>query len=219
MADSTSSQSSGVTGGDLSGSLEQEETSNLELLDKEPTSSEWTDEKHSLYLKSIETSFLHQLYSSMDSSYLYSQKMQPPYTRSSKHNESKAVDQFQIFQHGCWQRIKLGRGEPPPQRAGKCHLLLQNPWIQHFRSKYGQTIQGNASYGSQPGGYEERATYTRTFADISDNFPICQTTADSSIGEEFSGQNFDEGHDAGRICSLPTAKRMKTVEAAAQNHG
>lgn len=36
---------------------------------------------------------------------------------------------------------------------------------------------------------------------------------------EFSGQNFDEGHDAGRICSLPTAKRMKTVEAAAQNHG
>jgi hypothetical protein len=32
----------------------------------ESHSTEWTDEKHSLYLKSMETSFVNQLYESMD---------------------------------------------------------------------------------------------------------------------------------------------------------
>lgn len=37
-----------------------------DVLGIESASMEWTDEKHSLYLKSMETSFVNQLYSSID---------------------------------------------------------------------------------------------------------------------------------------------------------
>ncbi|KAL2894610.1 UDP-N-acetylenolpyruvoylglucosamine reductase [Bienertia sinuspersici] len=210
MAGSTSSQSSGVTGGDLSGCGEQEEISDLELLDKEPTSSEWTDEKHSLYLKSIENSFVNQLYSSMESSGLYSQMNCPSDMKSSRHKKSHTFD----------QRIEVGRGEPPPQRAGNGRFLLQNPWIQHYRSRgrEDRNIKGTSSFGNQPMNCGERTMYARALANMSDTFPIGQTVGDSSIGEGFSGQNFDEDDNEARTCSLHTSKRMKTVEAVSLDH-
>ena len=58
-------------------------------------STEWTDEKHSLFLKSIETSFVHQLYRSINSSGLHSQSQSKlsSHMRSSKHKTSRAADQ------------------------------------------------------------------------------------------------------------------------------
>lgn len=218
MAGSSSSQSSGITGGDLSDFVEQEEISNMEFSEKEPMPIEWTDEKHSLYLKSIENSFVQQLYRSMDSIRLHSHIQQSSHARSSKYHQSHAADKFKVYQHGCWQKLKYGSGEPPPQKAGECHLLLQNPWIQHFSSRGHEIMQDNASFGTQPVSCGGRDMYTHTLANISDSIPIYQTIGDSSIGEEFSDQNFGEEDNEEVTCSLRAMKRMKTVDAVAQNH-
>lgn len=81
--------------------------------------------------------------------------------------------------------MKVGRGEPPPQRTGKCRVLLQNPWIQHYRSKErdGQTIEGSSSFGSQTLSCGGRTIYTPALANMSDDFPLCQTLGDSSLDE------------------------------------
>ncbi|KAL8172095.1 hypothetical protein V2J09_023899 [Rumex salicifolius] len=50
---------SGMTNDDSTGFADQEETSSLDSI-------EWTNEKHSMYLKSMEASFIDQLYNSKD---------------------------------------------------------------------------------------------------------------------------------------------------------
>ncbi|XP_021723789.1 uncharacterized protein LOC110691177 isoform X1 [Chenopodium quinoa] len=208
MEGSTSSQSSGITGGDLSNCVEQEEILNLELFEKEPKSSEWTDEKHSMYLKSIEASFVQQLYRSLNSSGLTSHMKQSSPMKYSKHNKSHVED----------KRIKYGMGEPPPKEARKCRRLLQNQWIKHFSSGDHQIMQGDTSFDNQPINCEGRAIYTCTLANISDGFPVCPTIGDSSVGEEFSGQNFSEEDDEEVTCRLRSTKRLKTFDALAENN-
>ncbi|XP_057533817.1 cold-regulated protein 27-like [Amaranthus tricolor] len=204
MADtSVSSQSYEVTGPDLSSFLQQDhEICSLEFLEKEYMSTEWTDEKHSLFLKSIETSFVHQLYRSINSSGLHSQSQSKlsSHMRSSKHKTSRAAD----------QRMKLERGEPPPPKPGKSCIMLQNPWNHHFKSKDDLPIPASSSFGSEP------MSFVHTLSNTSDNFRLCQTTRDSSI-EEHSGQNFDEEDDDETLCCMHTTKRMKIVEAASKN--
>ncbi|CAO2833982.1 unnamed protein product [Amaranthus hypochondriacus] len=175
MADtSVSSQSSEVTGPDLSSFLQQDhEICSLEFLEKEYMSTEWTDEKHSLYLKSIETSFVQQLHRSIYYCGLHSQSQSKlsSHMRSSKQKTSRAAD----------QRMKLERGEPPPSKSGKSCIILQNPWNHHFKSKDDQPIPASSSFGSEP------MSYVHTLSNTSDNFRVCQTTRDSSIKDNWLG--------------------------------
>ncbi|QHN88475.1 uncharacterized protein [Arachis hypogaea] len=90
---------------------------------------EWTDEKHSMYLKSIEASFVNQLY---DSKHI---PRKPP----SNHNPPSTSGQFKVLQRGCWQKINFERENPHLIRNNnnnnhhQCHDLTSNPWIQHYR--------------------------------------------------------------------------------------
>ncbi|ESR48002.1 Cold-regulated protein 27 [Citrus sinensis] len=101
--------------------------------DKEPWSldsrvTEWTDEKHSLYLKSMEASFVNQLYSAADiparSDVTSSRKM-----------HCATSGQFKILRRGCWQKLYLERPEFQPNRTCNSHGLSANPWIRHFKSE------------------------------------------------------------------------------------
>ncbi|XP_021820163.1 uncharacterized protein LOC110761885 isoform X1 [Prunus avium] len=104
----------------------------------ETMSTEWTDEKHSMYLKSMEASFVNQLYSSMDSRGWHSQKgslLLPKSSRQPQFNSRAPSGQFKVFRGGCWQKINFVRAEAEVNKAdGSCGDLLENPWVLHFRS-------------------------------------------------------------------------------------
>ncbi|KAM5565704.1 hypothetical protein ABKV19_019625 [Rosa sericea] len=102
----------------------------------ETMSTEWTDEKHSMYLKSMEASFVNQLYNSMDTRGRHKGNLS--HIKSSKQpqfNSRAASGQFKVLRGGCWQKINFGRGEAEVNNSDQpCGDLLANPWILHFRS-------------------------------------------------------------------------------------
>ncbi|CAN6721571.1 unnamed protein product [Malus baccata var. baccata] len=101
----------------------------------ETMSTEWTDEKHSMYLKSMEASFVSQLYNSMDSRGRSSQKrnsLHPKLSKQPQFNSRASSGQFKILRGGCWQKINFVRAEAEANKADED--LLANPWVVHFRS-------------------------------------------------------------------------------------
>ncbi|KDO84161.1 hypothetical protein CISIN_1g026015mg [Citrus sinensis] len=90
--------------------------------DKEPWSldsrvTEWTDEKHSLYLKSMEASFVNQLYSAADI---------PARSDVTSSRKMHCATSGQLY---------LERPEFQPNRTCNSHGLSANPWIRHFKSE------------------------------------------------------------------------------------
>ncbi|EYU36302.1 hypothetical protein MIMGU_mgv1a014962mg [Erythranthe guttata] len=104
---------------------EQEETSNL-VVATESKPAEWTDEKHSLYLKSMEATFVNQLYKSLN---LLSG------SKSSKQNTASGgpSSQFKVLRDGCWSKIEF-KGDREEVNQEEEGVLFANPWIQHYRS-------------------------------------------------------------------------------------
>jgi hypothetical protein len=82
---------------------------------------EWTDEKHSLYLKSMEASFVSQLYS----------RSQEDFSSNPKSNPS---GQFKVLRGGCWQTVSHRRTDLPVKKSDGSQNILANPWIRHFRA-------------------------------------------------------------------------------------
>lgn len=125
-------------------------------------STEWTDEKHSLYLKSIEASFVNQLYDSLDCHLQHKQSSSSsrtlckdtcspsgqvwehcPYSASlscsasSRHGRdsfSISVFQFKVLRDGLWHEIKFSRPGFQRNEVNRCQCFLTSPWIKHFRS-------------------------------------------------------------------------------------
>ncbi|KAJ6685897.1 COLD REGULATED PROTEIN 27 [Salix purpurea] len=123
----TGSESSGLTGHE-SDELAQQDSPRIKSM-----SSEWTDEKHSLYLKSMEASFVNQLYNSIDILGWPSQKERSVPNFSGEANCSPSCTrQFKVRQHGSWKKIKFGRPESQRSTAKDCRGFLTSPWIQHF---------------------------------------------------------------------------------------
>ncbi|KAE8704156.1 Cold regulated protein 27, putative isoform 4 [Hibiscus syriacus] len=112
-------------------SQQQQQVPNLDSSMNESTSKEWTDEKHNLYLKSIEASFVDQLYVSKGFLRYKSQTDKFPGSRLTHCTTS---GQFKVLRGGCWKKINF---ETPGFRQNKRDLsscFMASPWIQHFRS-------------------------------------------------------------------------------------
>ncbi|MBA0671426.1 hypothetical protein Goklo_007264, partial [Gossypium klotzschianum] len=104
-----------------------EQNPTLDSMMTESTSTEWTDEKHSLYLKSMEASFVNQLYDSM--SFLgCNSKEKSPGSKSSR--KTRCISSGQLG-----DKIPIGttsldmlRGLPAPggrlEKSWKCCLLV-----------------------------------------------------------------------------------------------
>ncbi|ESW32847.1 hypothetical protein PHAVU_001G022200 [Phaseolus vulgaris] len=88
---------------------------------------EWTDEKHSMYIKSIEASFVNQLYDSKQMKASFSCK-------GTSCDPATTSGQFKVLRGGCWQKINFERLNPQTSRINQRHDLGENPWIQHYRS-------------------------------------------------------------------------------------
>ncbi|XP_027333427.1 uncharacterized protein LOC113848217 [Abrus precatorius] len=91
------------------------------------TTAEWTDEKHSMYIKSIEASFVNQLYDSKQMRASFSPK-------GTSYDPATTSGQFKVLRGGRWQKINFERMNPQMSRINQCHDLTENPWIQHYRT-------------------------------------------------------------------------------------
>ncbi|CAN8287596.1 unnamed protein product [Cochlearia groenlandica] len=104
---------------DDASSMEEETTSSMYCVGKENTpKTEWTDEKHSLYLKSMEASFVNQLYNLLGSN-------------------SPCQDQYKVLRDGLWQKMNVKQPEYRVTRrrgGGGSHAFLSSPWIKHYKS-------------------------------------------------------------------------------------
>ncbi|KAF5747003.1 hypothetical protein HS088_TW06G01180 [Tripterygium wilfordii] len=129
--DSATSESSAIESSELS---LQEETASMDPPMAESLPTEWTNEKHSMYLKFMEASFVDQLYTSTDLLGRHSAKgksdLKLPRQRYSDNPASSG--QFKVFRGGCWQKMNFERPEPPQSVPEESHGFLASPWIRHF---------------------------------------------------------------------------------------
>ncbi|OWM80723.1 cold-regulated protein 27 [Punica granatum] len=177
----------------------------------ESMSMEWTDEKHSLYLKSIEASFVNQLYNSLDLRNCHSQNEQS----SGKMPKpiSSPSGQFKVLRDGFWQEINFTRPGFQQHKDDESRYVLSSPWIKHFKSApklpeceaVSMKDKGKISCASAANLEQPSQCWShRKVGGIN-----------SSADLEVSDQNFinddEEGDNAGKS-SMDGAKRMKTRE-------
>ncbi|KAF5792321.1 hypothetical protein HanXRQr2_Chr09g0404701 [Helianthus annuus] len=107
--------------------VEQEESSIRDL--RKDESSKWTNEKHSLYLKSIEALFVDQLYNSLDMQTYSSDEIS---TGKNQPDTCIASGQFKVLQRGCWSKKCFKREQSHLKDADRPQVSPSNHWIQHF---------------------------------------------------------------------------------------
>ncbi|XP_057949341.1 cold-regulated protein 27-like isoform X2 [Malania oleifera] len=104
---------------------------------EEPTSTEWTDEKHSLYLKSMEASFVNQLYKHdhfpVDWADWNPQKIRNPIHRSHRSGGRVFSGHFKVFRDNCWKVVNFKTNRPDLSIEND---FLGGAWVQHFRAAH-----------------------------------------------------------------------------------
>jgi hypothetical protein len=89
----------------------------------------WTDETHTLYISSMETSFMDQLYNH----------------GSKSNHKDPSGDGFKVLRGGVWEKHKFERTNACAPVSSKCRLPA-SPWIRHFRPR---------EYSGNTGGHGE----------------------------------------------------------------
>ncbi|KAL0366187.1 UNVERIFIED_CONTAM: Cold-regulated protein 27 [Sesamum radiatum] len=171
----------------------------------EPT--EWTDEKHSLYLKSMEATFVNQLYKSLD---LFGRQSEKNSTSGSKSSKPKQTSirapsgQFKVLRDGCWSKIDFKRDEAEVNQEEESGVLLANPWIQHYRRS---EKQDNRTY---PASCSKAPLATTVNQCSVQNFQLWRQ---DSVGSntEVTDQNFNDDDLEEENCTrIHEIKRRKT---------
>ncbi|KAF8107766.1 hypothetical protein N665_0117s0036 [Sinapis alba] len=196
---------------DDSSSVEEETTSSMYSAGKEDTPTEWTDEKHSLYLKSMEASFVDQLYNSLG---LLGSKDTVGPSRRFGNGGKPSEEQFKVLRDGFWQKMNVR--QPEYRHNGRhvrgSHEFLRSPWIKHYKpSPKTLTDKGSSELENQV--VSSKGLVICSSGSASSLKQIlregCSHSRDRdqiSVGEEeVSDQNFvNEGENG-------SCKKMKTV--------
>ncbi|GAV77430.1 hypothetical protein CFOL_v3_20901, partial [Cephalotus follicularis] len=166
---------------------------------------EWTDEKHSLYLGFLEASFIKQLHRFKGLRSRHSQEsVWGPFISgewpAGTHNPS---DEYMVQRGGCWQKINFERDEPLLVSTADSHVLLESPWIQHFRSgskrchKKSTDLQEISALRSEGVHFGGNPTFSFESGRGSEQDLECHLCHQNSVGSstEVSDQNFVDGCD------------------------
>ncbi|KAL3732853.1 hypothetical protein ACJRO7_022382 [Eucalyptus globulus] len=178
------------------------------------SNTEWTDEKHSLYLKSMEATFVDQLYDSMEllGWHLEKANFLDPQTRQiSKHPYSPS-GQFKVLRDGSWKKIGFERPHLQVEKADGSRDLVKSPWIQHFRPASRLPRLGSPKIGSSGKGKKSLAYAS---AGNPEQFHACHSYFGNQVDNsnaEVTGQNFVDEDIGGRKGSnIGSAKKAKTL--------
>ncbi|KAL6270419.1 hypothetical protein ACE6H2_027330 [Prunus campanulata] len=174
-------------------------------------STEWTNEKHNLYLDSLETSFVNELYHSIRLRDWHQQKNARG-TRSLQEVSFKtqnSSDQFIVVQDGCLQKIKLRRNETLMESTADSHVTMRSPYRCH------STLAGKSCTVSSPKTLTLKSLHAS--ARSSEQNLVCHQDLVGSI-TEVSGQNFVDEDHGGKLGNASKPKRLKRVPADASSN-
>ncbi|XP_018454159.2 cold-regulated protein 27 isoform X1 [Raphanus sativus] len=143
---------------------------------KECMPTEWTDEKHSLYLKSMEASFVDQLYSSLGWSLMSKENV----------GGNPSEEQFKVFRDGFWQKMNVRqpheyRVKGRRQGGGSNHEFLKSPWIKHYRTigeVSDQNFANEVTKGENSGSSKKIKTVMNGSSSTDQVVPLRKTPAD-----------------------------------------
>ncbi|XP_059636948.1 cold-regulated protein 27-like [Cornus florida] len=189
----------------------------------ESNNTEWTNEKHRLYLKSMEATFVNQLYNNINLLGRYSQREHSSDYKLSRqmrgNTRASSGQQFKVLRSGCWEKINFERQEPRVEKADGSRVLLANPWIRHFRSASRHQVVTSSAL-QEKAAFEGRAICVKGKMALpspsanSEQFHAPHLYGHDSVGSdaEMSDQNFVgdniEGDKANCMCSQ---KRLKSA--------
>ncbi|KAI4316701.1 hypothetical protein L6164_024656 [Bauhinia variegata] len=165
---------------------------------------DWTDEKHSLYLKFMEASFVDQLYDSKEMLGWRSP------------NSTTSSAQFKVLRGGSWKKINFGRNNSEMNRTYERHDLKVNQWIQHFRPSTKHPTHEDSSTTASTSevvdlsGRKEisNASEIETIT-MRESHMLCNETETGDV--EMSDQNFvDEEVEGEKENNRSHSKRMKS---------
>ncbi|KAG2704507.1 hypothetical protein I3760_05G007200 [Carya illinoinensis] len=96
----------------------------------------WTDEKHSMYLDSLEASFVTELQRSMHmrARCLEDKTLGPYPSEEPQAKTCNSSDLFVVLRDGCWQKINYKSNDSFLDSTADSHVVLDSPWICHFTS-------------------------------------------------------------------------------------
>ncbi|XAR64038.1 hypothetical protein NMG60_11024236 [Bertholletia excelsa] len=165
---------------------------------------EWTDEKHDLYLNSVEASFVKGLYESFGSTGRHPRRED---TLDPKLRQIRS-GQYKVFQGGCWEKTNFKRYKRQVNKTEVPDAFWANPWIQHFRSSSRiQVLTSSALQEVAASSERPPACASRMTAPI-----LCH---DGSVGNntEVMDQNFvDKGEiERMKTCAVSTHPMESTL--------
>ncbi|KAK4744804.1 hypothetical protein SAY87_011116 [Trapa incisa] len=175
---------------------------------------EWTDEKHGLYLKSMEASFVNQLYDSFDLLNFHLQKENSPHSLGKTCRPTRSPSgQYKVLQRGFWHKINFTRPNFSKNKPDGSRRVLASPWIKHFRSLSKQQRHEAMSLNEKGAIPCSLAAHMERPPQCWPHHKIDEININADL--EFSDQNFVDG-DAGEAGTSKSSKcgskRMKTVE-------
>ncbi|GLT93500.1 hypothetical protein SLE2022_112900 [Rubroshorea leprosula] len=195
-------------------------------LSEDSPMTQWTDEKHSLYLDSMEASFVNQLYRSMNFLGFNLHNKKSSGTRSSSsssrqthgdHAHTTPSDQFEVLQGGCLKKINFER--PEFGVNGISHGLVASPWIQHFRSgsRLHHVLTSPSIHQSASMDLDGKQAILFGSASNSKHFHPCRFDHfynHDLIGNntEVTDQNFADDETGEKASNACSSKKKKTIE-------
>lgn len=189
---------------------------------------EWTDEKHSSYLGSLEASFVTELHRSMQLRGLRSQDNMWRASSSEKPQAKtrNSSDQFFVLRDGCWQKINFERNDAFSNSTADSHVVLGTPWIRRFTSSSKQRTvrspdaRGHGIVCNKAVLLKENFTSSRGSLRGLEQHSVCLPCHQDLVGNitEVSDQNFED-EDQGEMSSRASmVKRLKTASVDATNN-
>ncbi|XP_057502877.1 cold-regulated protein 27-like [Actinidia eriantha] len=171
---------------------------------RESMSTEWTNEKHRLYLKSMEASFVSDLYNYFDSPRWQSQRKHSSDLKFAGKKRALtriSSSQYKVLRGGYWVKVNFERHKSQLDKADWSGVLLANPWIRHFRPTRRQQIVTPPPREKSAFGSSEEVCVSRNMALTSaallanlNPSPLCHSNSChyDSVGSntEVTDQNF-----------------------------
>ncbi|KAJ8538075.1 hypothetical protein K7X08_014615 [Anisodus acutangulus] len=153
-----------------------------------PKIMEWTDEKHSMYLKSMEASFVNHLYGSLDVVGLSRPK-------SSRPRHVNPSGQYKLFQDGCWTKIDFKKDEPQLNKTKESGTVLASSWIKHYKSQGRHQMRVNSDL--QGNTKQNQSSPASDFGSCRKDY-VTEVMDQNFIDEDLEGQSSGE-HNTKRI--------------------
>ncbi|XP_010540367.1 PREDICTED: uncharacterized protein LOC104814167 [Tarenaya hassleriana] len=189
-------------------SEEEETTSSMYSAGKEKGSTEWTDEKHSLYLKSMEASFVHHLYNSLGNLGSHCNEKNAIGIGSSRRPcRGGNPSQDQVHRAGFWQRMDVNQSEYCFNGSDPCHFRP----LAEGQSLDWPMLEGSSVPESRvvcPNGKKDIVICSSGSASTSKQVSSGHYRGQINDREEVSDQNFVDEEDNDKE-KPSTSKKMK----------